>query len=649
VPVRGVGAVAGLLLTLLCAGESASGQVVVTQGTDLSVDVSRSNGQLAIDLVGGIWLLPPRGGAAVQLPNTSQPARRPRWSPDGSQILYHSSETGTSKLWLIDIASGENSRLGLDASHYQHAAWHPGGGRIVFSSQRRSSGMDLWEMDLQTGVEWRLSSAPGDETQAAWSADGRHLVYVHRQDDRWTLVMRRYGMPEIDVVVSDTPLAAPSWRPDGTLITFLQKIQDNYALQMLILSEPPMEMQLGAGEDYLLAPVSWPDREAFFYTSEGLIKKRGFGERRGRTVQRLAQRDLPLLTPPSGKLVIRSTRLFDGISRSYRNDLDVLIDGGIIESVVPRQDWPNLTVLDVGNTTLLPGFIDAYSALPEGPQALTGPEMLSYGVTTLVSNYESGVEPGLWEGEQYPGPRLLPAASLGDVVPEGAASPIYLVAITAAERQGQDSQERVHNWQEQGIPVFAENWITGRSIGASLLLVADSMPASPTGNRYQDKRVANTAKPVAWISGMADAETPGLEALFNSRQAVRHKKYDKTPRRLASLPNLSAEPTPIVLGSQPNGLPPGLSLHAELRALSASGLRADQVFKTTTQNAARILGLEGKIGQIIPGARADLVLVTGDPLKNVADALNIVAVVRNGRFFSLVSLLERSQAAETVE
>jgi hypothetical protein len=148
---------------------------------------------------------------------------------------------------------------------------------------------------------------------------------------------------------------------------------------------------------------------------------------------------------------------------------------------------------------------------------------------------------------------------------------------------------------------------------------------------------------------MANAETPGLDALFNSRQAVRHKEYDKAFRRLTSLPNLSGEPTPIVLGSKPNGLPPGLSLHAELRALSAAGLRADQVLKTATRNAARILGLDGKIGQITPGARADLVLVTGDPLRDVADALNIIAVVRNGRFFSLVSLLERSQAAETVE
>jgi hypothetical protein len=46
------------------------------------------------------------------------------------------------------------------------------------------------------------------------------------------------------------------------------------------------------------------------------------------------------------------------------------------------------------------------------------------------------------------------------------------------------------------------------------------------------------------------------------------------------------------------------------------------------------------------------VLVDGDPLRNIGDALNIVGVVRNGRFFSVSGLIDRAadaKATKTVE
>ena len=93
-------------------------------------------------------------------------------------------------------------------------------------------------------------------------------------------------------------------------------------------------------------------------------------------------------------------------------------------------------------------------------------------------------------------------------------------------------------------------------------------------------------------------------------------------------------------------MPAGLGVHAELRALSASGIDGAAVLRAAGGNAARLLGLDGQIGTVVPGAAADLILVSGDPLADVADVLNIVAVVRNGRFFSLASLLDRAGTVE---
>ena len=67
---------------------------------------------------------------------------------------------------------------------------------------------------------------------------------------------------------------------------------------------------------------------------------------------------------------------------------------------------------------------------------------------------------------------------------------------------------------------------------------------------------------------------------------------------------------------------------------------------------ARFFVGSGKVEElcdVVEETGADLVLVSGDPLKNVNEALNIIAIVRNGRFFSMISLLERAASEENVE
>ncbi len=104
-----------------------------------------------------------------------------------------------------------------------------------------------------------------------------------------------------------------------------------------------------------------------------------------------------------------------------------------------------------------------------------------------------------------------------------------------------------------------------------------------------------------------------------------------------------------MLGSEPNGLGPGIGLHAEFRALEASGLDQEHVLRTAGINAAAALGLGLQVGRIAPGSSADLVLVDGDPLADIRDTLRVVGVVRNGRFFSVIGLIERAQLGNSVE
>lgn len=646
---------AALLCALLIFGP-AWAEIVVTQGTNFSVDVNRGDGRVAMDLLGMIWVLPARGGQAQVMSDGLTPARQPRWSPDGSKILYQTTSPQHVHLWLLDIETSKVTRVGQGSYFDQHASWHPDGERIVFSSERKDSGFDLWETDLPTGLSWRISDHPGDEIEPVWSGNGRNLAYIRKHNGHYSLVLRRHGEPEVDLLDSEQPLSSPSWRPDGTLLTILRQDGSRFSLDMVILSDPPLVRQFIAGEDFFASPVSWLNRHDLLYSADGFIKTRSFGDSQSRSIPFtatvadpplrpktvVAQRELKIVDPPAERLVIRGARLFDGIWDNYRERMDVLLDRGRIAAVEARHTWQDATVLDLGDVTILPGFIDVWSAMPAGPAAQAGPRMLAYGVTTIVTEEPLPAD-NPWEGEQSPGPRILSAADIAAAPQDGIEQRYFFVKVPAGNAGDAATRAAVQDWRKHGVPIVAENWNTGLGIGADLLVGLNALPASPVGGQYQDMQVAARPEPVTLISGLADSGTPGISSLLASRQARELDEGQPPGRRFPAVPALVASRASIVLGSKPNGLPPGLALHAEIRALAAAGLSGSEVLLATGNGAALLLGLENQIGRITPGALADLVLVSGDPLKNPADALSIVAVVRNGRFFSLVGLLDRAK------
>jgi len=641
----------------LCA--PATAQVTLTEGTNFTLAVS-DDGRIAIDLLGGIWVLPATGGAAQPIRTGPLPVRRPHWSPGSTALVFEAHSPQRSELQVYDFATQSVRALGDGHHSDRDPDWHPGGDRVVFASQRGDSGLDLWEIDLPTGLSWRISSLPGDETEPAWSADGRDLVYVHELAGRWSLMLRRFGQPDRELIGSEQRLAAPSWRPDGSLISFARESADGLTIDMVILAEPLLERTLIDDHDLFEAPVAWSGRQQMLYAANGVIRERRFNSWTSRTVpfratigQPQAQstrattvRELPVTDAPEGRLVLRAARLFDGIDGRYREGLDIVVDGAYISAVEQRGDHPGAIVVDMGDLTVLPGFIDSYATLPPDADEAIGPLLLACGVTTLVAEHpDAAALNERWAGKTMPGPRLLPA---GTVAAESGSAP-FLVTLGGDMNAGLQHRDEVDQWQRQGIPVLAETWQAGLGSGAAMLLGAATLPASPGGHRYQDIELGNAAgQPVTIISGLADAQTPHLKQLLASRQAALLGQREMPARRFASPPLVGARAT-VVVGSAPNGLGPGLGLQAELRALAAAGLRNEQVLRAAGVNAATALGLGLRVGRIATGAVADLVIVDGDPLANIDDALKVVGVVRNGRFFSTIGLIERRDEKPGVE
>jgi hypothetical protein len=357
-------------------------------------------------------------------------------------------------------------------------------------------------------------------------------------------------------------------------------------------------------------------------------------------------RELPIVDEPSGQLVLRAARLFDGIGGGYRDGQDIVIVGSRISAIEDRKDRTGDVVVDLGDLTVLPGYIDSYASLPSDADETLGPALLTFGVTTLVAEHDRAATLSeRWAGKEMPGPRVLAATSIAN---NGDATP-WLVTVTGDMNAGLQQRAAVDEWQQKGVPVLAETWQVGLGSGASLLLGGTTLPASPGGHRYQDMELATGSGPVTIISGLADAQTPYLDSLMLSRQALLLTRQLEPVRRFTAPPRLAAASTAVVLGSKPNGLAPGVGLHAEFRALAAAGLTPEQTLRAAGVNAAAALGLGLQVGRISTGSLADLVVVDGDPLANINDALNVVGVVRNGRFFSTIGLIERLRDRPSVE
>ena len=93
---------------------------------------------------------------------------------------------------------------------------------------------------------------------------------------------------------------------------------------------------------------------------------------------------------------------------------------------------------------------------------------------------------------------------------------------------------------------------------------------------------------------------------------------------------------------------PGYSLHEELQRFVAAGFTPLEAMQTATINPARFFGVEDQAGTVEKEKLADLVLLSANPLEDIANTQKIAAVILNGRYLrraDLDKMLGRAEAA----
>ena len=228
-----------------------------------------------------IWTVPTAGGEpAVSATSEKGSNNSPAWSPDGTQLAFVSTRSGTAQVYLVPAAGGETKALtNIEAGANGPLVWSKDGSRLLFSrgvlptgdpaaerTKRIAAGKseakiydelgyrhwDEWEdeqrshvfvHDVASGNSTDVTPGPYDSPPIALggftdydiSPDGGEVAFVRNTDvpamvgtgnDIW-LVPSSGGEPRL-LTDNDANDVAPRYSPDGRWIAYLAMVRPGF-------------------------------------------------------------------------------------------------------------------------------------------------------------------------------------------------------------------------------------------------------------------------------------------------------------------------------------------------------------------------------------------------------------------------------------
>ncbi len=172
----------------------------------------------------------------------------PAWSPDGQYVIFTTEKDGNYQLYVMSF-DGELAPINLmqDSYFYTYPDWSADGRWVVFVSDR-SGNWDIWKLDIQQCLQARLAGEVGpdvcqpeqltdnydDDFFPRWSPDGSKIVFASRRDgERDIYVMDADGSNVTRLTTAIGNDSTPMWALDGQAIIFSHRPVDNWDLYIM--------------------------------------------------------------------------------------------------------------------------------------------------------------------------------------------------------------------------------------------------------------------------------------------------------------------------------------------------------------------------------------------------------------------------------
>lgn len=242
-------------------------EMVATEGSWMSVDVSPDGQTLVFDLLGDLWTLPIAGGSATPLTHGMAFDGQPRFSPDGTRVVFMSDRSGSENLHIISLDQVDTVAVTKGkGSAYQSPEWTPDGQYIVASHNPPSPGPEklrLYHVDGGSGAFLTEEPTQSRMTGAAFGADERYVWYAQRRGSwQYNSPMRDYQLAVYDRESGRSTTRTnryggavrPTLSPDGRWLVYATRHIDETGLRI---------RELATGEERWLAyPVQRDQQEA---------------------------------------------------------------------------------------------------------------------------------------------------------------------------------------------------------------------------------------------------------------------------------------------------------------------------------------------------------------------------------------------------